>query len=112
MARNASEADIKKAFRRLAMKYHPDRNTGDAATEAKFKEVKLAYDVLSDRQEAHPPTTSSAMRAWRPAPAASAVPGTSPAAGPSRTFSEMSSATSSAVAAAVAADAGQISAMT
>ncbi|CRI66700.1 Chaperone protein dnaJ (Heat shock protein J) (HSP40) [Thiocapsa sp. KS1] len=46
--RNASEADLKKAFRRLAMKYHPDRNTGDADTEAKFKEAKLAYDVLSD----------------------------------------------------------------
>jgi molecular chaperone DnaJ len=46
--RNASEADLKKAFRRLAMKYHPDRNSGDADTEAKFKEAKLAYDVLSD----------------------------------------------------------------
>ncbi|NCC29787.1 MAG: molecular chaperone DnaJ, partial [Gammaproteobacteria bacterium] len=48
VARNASEADLKKAFRRLAMKYHPDRNTGDVDTEAKFKEAKLAYDVLSD----------------------------------------------------------------
>ncbi|MBK1645456.1 molecular chaperone DnaJ [Thiocapsa imhoffii] len=46
--RNASEADLKKAFRRLAMKYHPDRNSGDLDTEAKFKEAKLAYDVLSD----------------------------------------------------------------
>lgn len=46
--RNASEADIKKAFRRLAMKYHPDRNSGDADAETKFKEAKLAYDVLSD----------------------------------------------------------------
>ncbi|MBK1716690.1 molecular chaperone DnaJ [Thiocystis violacea] len=46
--RNASEADIKKAFRRLAMKHHPDRNTGDSDAEAKFKEAKLAYDVLSD----------------------------------------------------------------
>jgi molecular chaperone DnaJ len=48
VARNASEADLKKAFRRLAMKYHPDRNTGDADSEARFKEAKLAYDVLSD----------------------------------------------------------------
>ncbi|UHD16829.1 molecular chaperone DnaJ [Thiocapsa bogorovii] len=48
VSRNASEADLKKAFRRLAMKYHPDRNTGDADTEAKFKEAKVAYDVLSD----------------------------------------------------------------
>ncbi|QIK38891.1 molecular chaperone DnaJ [Caldichromatium japonicum] len=46
--RNASEADIKKSFRRLAMKYHPDRNPGDKEAEAKFKEIKLAYDVLSD----------------------------------------------------------------
>jgi molecular chaperone DnaJ len=48
VARNASEADIKKAFRRLAMKHHPDRNTADSGAEAKFKEAKLAYDVLSD----------------------------------------------------------------
>lgn len=46
--RNASEADIKKAFRRLAMKYHPDRNPGDSEAEGKFKEAKLAHDVLSD----------------------------------------------------------------
>jgi molecular chaperone DnaJ len=46
--RNASEADLKKAFRRLAMKYHPDRNAGDADAETKFKEAKLAHDVLSD----------------------------------------------------------------
>ncbi|MBK1641186.1 molecular chaperone DnaJ [Chromatium okenii] len=46
--RNASEADLKKAFRRLAMKYHPDRNPDDGEAEAKFKEAKLAHDVLSD----------------------------------------------------------------
>jgi molecular chaperone DnaJ len=51
VARNASEADIKKAFRRLAMKYHPDRNPGDAKAEARFKEIKLAYDILSDAQK-------------------------------------------------------------
>lgn len=48
VARNASEAELKKAFRRLAMKYHPDRNTGDEETEERFKEVKEAYEVLSD----------------------------------------------------------------
>ena len=46
--RNASEADIKKAYRRLAMKYHPDRNPGDKSAEESFKEAKEAYEVLSD----------------------------------------------------------------
>jgi molecular chaperone DnaJ len=46
--RNASEQELKKAFRRLAMKYHPDRNTEDADAEDKFKEAKRAYDVLTD----------------------------------------------------------------
>ncbi|MES9979279.1 MAG: molecular chaperone DnaJ [Candidatus Thiodiazotropha sp. 6PLUC6] len=51
--KNASEADIKKAYRRLAMKYHPDRNTGDASekTEKSFKEAKEAYEILSDVQK-------------------------------------------------------------
>ncbi|MEW8484936.1 MAG: molecular chaperone DnaJ [Candidatus Thiodiazotropha sp.] len=53
VSKNASEADIKKAYRRLAMKYHPDRNTGDAASNAeeKFKEAKEAYEVLTDAQK-------------------------------------------------------------
>ena len=51
VARNASEADIKKAYRRLAMKYHPDRNPGDAEAEEQFKEAKEAYEVLSDAQK-------------------------------------------------------------
>jgi molecular chaperone DnaJ len=46
--RNASDDDIKKSFRRLAMKYHPDRNPGDKQAEEKFKKVKEAYEVLSD----------------------------------------------------------------
>ena len=50
---SADEATLKKSYRRLAMKYHPDRNVGDAAGEAetKFKEAKEAYDVLSDGQK-------------------------------------------------------------
>lgn len=48
VARDASEADIKKAYRRLAMKLHPDRNPGDQAAEEQFKEVKEAYEVLTD----------------------------------------------------------------
>ena len=49
--KNASEADLKKAFRRLAMKYHPDRNQGNTESERMFKESKEAYDVLSDAKK-------------------------------------------------------------
>lgn len=49
--RDASEADIKKSYRRLAMKHHPDRNPDDTAAEASFKEAKEAYEVLSDGQK-------------------------------------------------------------
>jgi len=51
VAKNASEADIKKAYRRLAMKYHPDRNPGDKEAEDRFKEAKEAYEVLTDAQK-------------------------------------------------------------
>ena len=51
LARNASEAEIKKSYRRLAMKFHPDRNPGDHEAEEKFKEAKEAYEVLSDVQK-------------------------------------------------------------
>ena len=46
--KDASHADIKKAYRKLARQYHPDANKGDAASEEKFKEISEAYDVLSD----------------------------------------------------------------
>ena len=46
--KGADEAAIKKAYRSLAKKYHPDMNPGDAEAEVKFKEVNEAYDVLSD----------------------------------------------------------------
>jgi molecular chaperone DnaJ len=46
--KNASEDDIKKAYRKLAMKHHPDRNPDNKAAEEKFKEVKEAYEMLSD----------------------------------------------------------------
>src|SRR5262245_22330363 len=48
VARDVSTKDLEVSFRRLAMKYHPDRNVGDDEAEAKFKEVGEAYAVLSD----------------------------------------------------------------
>lgn len=48
VARTATDDELKKAYRRMAMKYHPDRNPGDAEAEASFKEAKEAYEVLSD----------------------------------------------------------------
>ncbi|TAK83184.1 MAG: molecular chaperone DnaJ [Aquabacterium sp.] len=53
VTKNASEEDIKKAYRKLAMKYHPDRNQGDEAKKAEehFKEAKEAYEMLSDAQK-------------------------------------------------------------
>lgn len=49
--RSASEADLKKAYRKLAQEYHPDVNTGNAEAEQKFKEVNLAYEILSDKKK-------------------------------------------------------------
>ena len=51
VAKNASEADIKKAYRKVAKKYHPDMNPGDKVAEEKFKEAAEAYEVLSDPEK-------------------------------------------------------------
>jgi molecular chaperone DnaJ len=49
--RTATEGDIKKAYKKLAMKYHPDKNAGDKASEAKFKQLNEAYQTLGDTQK-------------------------------------------------------------
>jgi len=51
VARDASSDDLKKAYRKLAMQLHPDRNPGDKKSEAQFKEINEAYDVLKDEQK-------------------------------------------------------------
>jgi len=51
VARDASDADLKKAFRGLAMKYHPDRNPGNDEAEQKFKEINLAHEILKDDEK-------------------------------------------------------------
>ncbi|MBV9003853.1 MAG: J domain-containing protein, partial [Solirubrobacterales bacterium] len=51
VGKNASDAEIKKAYRKLARKYHPDQNGGDKKAEERFKEISQAHDVLSDPEK-------------------------------------------------------------
>src|ERR1700739_4101917 len=55
VGKNASDEEIKKAYRKLARRYHPDRNPGDKKAEERFKEISQAHDVLSDpeKRKAH-----------------------------------------------------------
>ena len=51
VAKGASLDDVKKAYRKLAMQHHPDKNPGDKNAETKFREINEAYDVLKDEQK-------------------------------------------------------------
>src|SRR5256714_5761913 len=71
VTRTATEQEIKSAYRRLAVKYHPDKNPGDAEAEEKFKEAAEAYSILSDAEQrtrydrfGHAGVSSSAGASW------------------------------------------------
>lgn len=68
VSKSATQDDIKKAYRKLAMKYHPDRNPDDKTAEEKFKEAAEAYDVLRDEKSASNMTAlgMTATRIWEP----------------------------------------------
>jgi len=66
VSRSASEDEIRKAYRKLAMKYHPDKNPDDKGSEEHFKEINEAYQVLSDSQKrAHYDKLGSAYSNWQ-----------------------------------------------
>src|SRR2546430_1624266 len=68
IAKNASADELKKAYRKLARQYHPDRNPGDAEAEKKFKEIQHAYDVLSDPEKRKQYDTFGGRNGGRPGP--------------------------------------------
>ncbi|MFB3903625.1 MAG: molecular chaperone DnaJ [Acidobacteriota bacterium] len=97
--RNASEGEIKKAYRRLARKYHPDVNPGDKRAEERFKEVQEAYEVLSDEDKRRTYDRYGFYREGQPGSEPAGRPGGFPGfdfdfstgeeAGPGRSFSDI-----------------------
>lgn len=75
VSRAASQSDIRKAYRKLALKWHPDRNAGDRSAESRFKEISAAYEVLSDASKR---AKYDSLRATAPRPAAPLQPGGMP----------------------------------
>lgn len=75
VAKDASDADIKKAYRKLARQHHPDTNAGDAASEKKFKDISEAYSVLSDPDERQQYDAIRAMGGARFAPGGTGAAG-------------------------------------
>lgn len=73
IGKTSTEAEIKKQFRKLALKYHPDKNPGDKAAEEKFKEISEAYEVLSDPEKRQ--KYDQFGRYWQQAGTAGAQPG-------------------------------------
>jgi molecular chaperone DnaJ len=75
IAKDASDADIKKAYRKLAREHHPDTNAGNTASEKKFKDISEAYSVLSDPDERQQYDAIRAMGSARFAPRGAGAPG-------------------------------------
>jgi len=75
VSRTASPSEIRKAYRKLAFKWHPDRNAGDKFAESKFKQISEAYDVLSNTSKR---AKYDALRATAPRPTAPLRPGGTP----------------------------------